>query len=871
MDHRADIYALGVVLYQMLTGELPGKPIEPPSKKVHVDVRLDEVVLRALEKKPELRYQQVSEVKTYVETIAAGGQKSEVTTHPPQIQPGYFVAAKLAAIIVAVLIFGYFAFAALVQSNSRLYSATAFVTVTTPAGNEIPSGKYLTADLETLAKSPQVMDTVISNLNLTAVFTAERHTTRLSVPETRQQLSARTFVWQIPHTDSYQLTVAENSPGEAVAIAQEIARQLTAVTKINALPGGKIVELTEPASLNPDHTRANVLLNLTLGLVLGAGLGRIFYALLVMAIKLMAPGIKRSGDVTIPRDVSYGNHGWKWFGITVITLVVIAGCFLVITNTVLKHKMALAQQERAAAAKKFGPVIPYAPLANPEFGPVIEVTLPLHEKGYSDTLDADSGQIIPTPQMQAAWDWGTSYLPNGIIVLPQTSAYPTTLAGTSTTVWPLPGATHNNWDEPTALHDAAAGNASIILGATVSASSEGDLPRTFAFQTPRGKRGLLQVVGLTENPPGVEIRYKLVQSGTEETNVISSANTELANLIKNPQTRELLRTQQKTLIDQIYSALAVPTNKYVALKELLLDRQVAMTEPSLAAMNGTAAERAAATTNVLTIKASYDGKIKDLLGAQDYQIFQDYEKSLPERLQVLSFQSTSPVDSKLTVDQENRLASAMYAERQAMPDLSALSKQAFGSSILNSNKMVELQAQMEELEQGYLRRAATILTPDQLERFKEWQEQAAAARAATVKQWFGNAPAPTNAAPSAMPPATPVTPYDPAVTSAETWLSGIDQGNYAESWQDAAPIFQKAVTAAAWENSMNNFRKPLGDLQSRQLISAQRVAQLPGVPDGQYVVMQFVTSFVNKQSAVETVTVGPLQDGKWKASGYFIK
>ena len=67
VDHRADIYSLGVVFYQMLTGELPIGRFAPPSKKVQIDVRLDEVVLRALEKEPERRYQQASEVKTQVE------------------------------------------------------------------------------------------------------------------------------------------------------------------------------------------------------------------------------------------------------------------------------------------------------------------------------------------------------------------------------------------------------------------------------------------------------------------------------------------------------------------------------------------------------------------------------------------------------------------------------------------------------------------------------------------------------------------------------------------------------------------------------------------------------------------------------------
>jgi predicted Ser/Thr protein kinase len=71
VDHRADIFSLGVVFYEMLTGELPlGKFAPPSSRKVEVDVRLDEVVLRALEKDPELRYQHASQVKTAVDTIA---------------------------------------------------------------------------------------------------------------------------------------------------------------------------------------------------------------------------------------------------------------------------------------------------------------------------------------------------------------------------------------------------------------------------------------------------------------------------------------------------------------------------------------------------------------------------------------------------------------------------------------------------------------------------------------------------------------------------------------------------------------------------------------------------------------------------------
>ena len=110
-----------------------------------------------------------------------------------------------------------------------------------------------------------------------------------------------------------------------------------------------------------------------------------------------------------------------------------------------------------------------------------------------------------------------------------------------------------------------------------------------------------------------------------------------------------------------------------------------------------------------------------------------------------------------------------------------------------------------------------------------------------------------------------------AVAAAEKWLASVDEGKYAESWQDAAVYFKNAVTKEQWAQSLQAVRKPLGKLMSRKIQNKSYMTSLPGAPDGEYVVIQFETSFENKASAVETVIPMIDKDGKWRVSGYFIK
>jgi hypothetical protein len=110
-----------------------------------------------------------------------------------------------------------------------------------------------------------------------------------------------------------------------------------------------------------------------------------------------------------------------------------------------------------------------------------------------------------------------------------------------------------------------------------------------------------------------------------------------------------------------------------------------------------------------------------------------------------------------------------------------------------------------------------------------------------------------------------------AVEAAHAWLQLVDGAMYSQSWSAAATMFRSAVPNATWATQIHTVRQPLGPVASRTLSSVKYTTALPGAPDGEYVVLEFETSFANKKDAIEIVTPMRDRDSLWRVSGYYIK
>ncbi len=466
VDHRADIYALGVVFYQMLTGELPGKSLEAPSTKVHIDVRLDEVVLRALEKKPELRYQQVSEVKTLVETIAgSAGEPPRPAARDQRTNQEWNYRSKATLFGLPWLHVA----SGVDPQTGRARVAKGIIAIGGIARGVLAIGGVATGGIAfgglavgVVAFGGCAMGLLAFGGLAVALIAALGGGAVAPIAMGGGAIGYLAFA------------------GGAIGMHVLDAMTRDPVAEQFFLPWAKVL------MANFQWINAIVLI-----FILGIGVG------VPLWIRKQTARQGKAGT-PVGCERRKRNHHWRWFGVIVLALVSILIGVIVIANSIKRRVIALQTQRQEAA------VPPWLLPKNEKFGSVIELTLPIDDKGCSDTLDIDSGRVVASPSS----DGRTTSLPTGVIVTSDTIPNSARLIGTGTRVWLLPSST--DFSDGRWFMGFSRRPPPIASGYPGRASSFRALPHSFGFQTHLGKQGLLQITGFTTNPPGVNIRYKLV-------------------------------------------------------------------------------------------------------------------------------------------------------------------------------------------------------------------------------------------------------------------------------------------------------------------------------------------------------------------------
>lgn len=468
VDHRADIYALGVVFYQMLTGELPKGRFEPPSKKVQIDVRLDEVVLRALEREPSRRYQHVSEIQTEVETIVSsplgtrtseGAADKETSHNAPSFsaaassgaEPRFSRTAIVGAVLAVIGVSVFFLGRAASLDSSLLVSIIPIATATLCGIISLSQIRRSAGRLYGLGLA--LFDALLFPLlaldGLIAAFAV------LCV----RFIASKSHTWAdvLPMLSLVCLAVI------ILVDAFIIRRAWRAVNQPIAAPSFSAAA-SEPRVSG------------------GGGRPRDPFSAARREVQAPSGGGGRS----------YPRRRWLW----PVLIVALLGLGLLVMFLIPQSAGPLSVNTSSSRDK-----------APPAFGPVIEREIP-----YGSAIDFASGRILKWPD-----EWRNSTT-TGVISEEErwivdtgvaASAEDGGLLGHGTVAATCPVA-FENAEPQRALNATAA----LDLEKDGLRPTKATYPVTRFFRTREGAVGILQILGVTDprNPRGVKIRYKLVQT-----------------------------------------------------------------------------------------------------------------------------------------------------------------------------------------------------------------------------------------------------------------------------------------------------------------------------------------------------------------------
>jgi hypothetical protein len=218
-----------------------------------------------------------------------------------------------------------------------------------------------------------------------------------------------------------------------------------------------------------------------------------------------------------------------------------------------------------------------------------------------------------------------------------------------------------------------------------------------------------------------------VQAHAAEEGTNAKPANPFAEMFKNPEMRDMIKNQQKTvlggMVDKNYAdffkSMNLTPEQSAAMKDLILNKMLGNADLGMEMMGGEmdAEKRAALTKQMKENTEALNEQIKALLGAENYSLYESYEKTIPDRMAVSQFKDQLGSDQTINAEQERQLIEIISSERQGFKFTTDFNDQSDFSGDMMSRFTEErinlfLQEQ-EQLNQRYLARAQPILNTDQ--------------------------------------------------------------------------------------------------------------------------------------------------------------
>jgi hypothetical protein len=209
-------------------------------------------------------------------------------------------------------------------------------------------------------------------------------------------------------------------------------------------------------------------------------------------------------------------------------------------------------------------------------------------------------------------------------------------------------------------------------------------------------------------------------------------------MFKDPKMREMIKSQQKAVLGpmiarqygDLFKQLNLTPDQATAFKDLIQKKMLAGTDAGFAMMDDSldASQRADIAKQVKSQTDDVDNQIKQFLGDDNYQAFQSYEKTVPDRQSVGQFNDQFAGSANaLTAAQQDQLAQAMSDARNNFTWTSGLNQRDSGATgdmaaLLTEDNINKFVQEREQFDQQFLSRAQSILSPEQFTAFQDFQK-----------------------------------------------------------------------------------------------------------------------------------------------------